>query len=61
MCYILPNQTAHCKNDKKGDRFWMDCLLKKASNTFDKVLHCTMKWNDQFLMLRNKILELLFH
>lgn len=26
-----------------------------------KVLHCTMKWKDQFVILRNKILELLYH
>lgn len=25
-CSILQNEIAHCKIEKKGDHFWMDCL-----------------------------------
>lgn len=45
-CYLLQNETTHCKNEKKGDHFWMDCLLKKASNTLGNeslALYCEME------------------
>lgn len=48
MCYILHNKTAHCKNEKKGDHFWMDCLLKKTSNTLGSeslALYYEMEWS----------------
>lgn len=40
---------------------WIVYKKKPQTHLAMKVLHCTVKWNDQFLMLRNEILELLFH
>lgn len=63
---VLQKETAHCKNEKRW--LFLDGLFKAKSRPQKhsavkemKVLLCTMKWNDQLLILWNKILELLFH